>query len=87
MSEHTILLVDDDPEIVKTVKRYLQHEDYAVLAAQQRSARAIRLLADSLLQQQFFQDLAILSNRPPTSMYQASESNPLPTYITEKILP
>ena len=50
MSEHTILLIDDDPEIVKTVQRYLQHEGYAVLAAQQRSARAIRLLADSLPQ-------------------------------------
>ena len=27
------MLVDDDPEIVKTVKRYLQHEGYAVLVA------------------------------------------------------
>jgi DNA-binding response OmpR family regulator len=33
MSEQKILLVDDDPEIVKTVKRYLQHEGYAVLVA------------------------------------------------------
>jgi CheY-like chemotaxis protein len=33
MSEQTILLVDDDPEIVKTVQRYLQHEGYAVLVA------------------------------------------------------
>lgn len=33
MSEKTILLVDDDPEIVKTVQRYLQQEGYAVLVA------------------------------------------------------
>jgi len=33
MSEQTILLVDDDPELVKTVQRYLQHEGYAVLVA------------------------------------------------------
>ena len=29
----TILLVDDDPEIVKTVRHYLQQEGYAVLVA------------------------------------------------------
>lgn len=33
MSEKTILLVDDDPEIVKTVRHYLQQEGYAVLVA------------------------------------------------------
>ena len=33
MSEKTILLVDDDPEIVKTLQRYLQQEGYAVLVA------------------------------------------------------
>ncbi len=33
MSEQTILVVDDDPEIVKTVQRYLQQEGYAVLVA------------------------------------------------------
>jgi DNA-binding response OmpR family regulator len=33
MSEKTILLIDDDPEIVKTVQRYLQQEGYAVLVA------------------------------------------------------
>ncbi len=33
MSEKRILLVDDDPEIVKTVKSYLQQAGYAVLVA------------------------------------------------------
>jgi CheY-like chemotaxis protein len=33
MSEQTILVVDDDPEIVKTVQRYLQHEGYIVIVA------------------------------------------------------
>jgi DNA-binding response OmpR family regulator len=33
MSEKTNLLVDDDPEIVKTVRHYLQQEGYAVLVA------------------------------------------------------
>lgn len=31
MTERTLLLVDDDSEIVKTVKCYLQHEGYFVL--------------------------------------------------------
>ena len=33
MSEPTILLVDDDPGIVKTLQRYLQHEGYVVIVA------------------------------------------------------
>ena len=33
MPGKTILLVDDDPEIVKTVRHYLQQEGYAVLVA------------------------------------------------------
>jgi two-component system alkaline phosphatase synthesis response regulator PhoP len=33
MSEKTILLVDDDPEIVKTLQHYLQQEGYTVLVA------------------------------------------------------
>jgi len=33
MSEKTILLVDNDPEIAKTVRHYLQQEGYAVLVA------------------------------------------------------
>ncbi|MGB0383926.1 MAG: response regulator transcription factor [Ardenticatenaceae bacterium] len=33
MSEKTIFLVDDDPEIVKTLKSYLQQAGYAVLVA------------------------------------------------------
>lgn len=33
MSEKTIFLVDDDPEIVKTLRSYLQQAGYAVLVA------------------------------------------------------
>ena len=32
MTKQSILLVDNDPDIVKTVQRYLQQEGYGVLA-------------------------------------------------------
>jgi len=47
MSEKTILLVDDDPEIVKTLQRYLQQEGYAVLVAY-NGADALTIARDQI---------------------------------------